>query len=504
MLKLAEGDATQIARESDVKQMGTVQTKQRRIEFGDFQTPDDLARDICGLLSKLGVSPAVVIEPTCGTGAFLRAAETEFADCQQFLGYEINSAYVSEARTHTTRAKIVTEDFFSKDWTTTLDRCLEPILVLGNPPWVTNSTMGTLGGDNFPAKSNFQSMKGLDAITGKSNFDVSEWMIRHLLEGLAGRSSILAMLCKTIVARKVLHHAWSEGIQVSRSAIYKIDAREDFGAAVDACLLVCVFAKGTDSKRCEIYCDLRASRHSAEFGFVDDKLIADMNAYVAYRHFSGVSALKWRSGIKHDCARVMELREGPETGTYINGYGQTAELEDDYLYPMLKSSDLTRGAEPSRYMLVTQESVGADTAKIADESPLTWRYLNAYASVFDARASSIYQNRPRFSMFGVGTYTFAAWKVAISGFYKRLDFRCVGPCDERPVVLDDTCYFLPCRTRQDAEALERLLNSQEANGFFRSLVFWDAKRPITARLLSSLDLGAVAQDAGIPLPSWSD
>ena len=49
-----------------------------RIEYGDFQTPLDLAREICTLLARQGLEPKVVMEPTCGTGAFLIAASEAF------------------------------------------------------------------------------------------------------------------------------------------------------------------------------------------------------------------------------------------------------------------------------------------------------------------------------------------------------------------------------------------------------------------------------------------
>lgn len=70
---------------------------------------------------------------------------------------------------------------------------------------------------------------------------------------------------------------------------------------------------------------------------------------------------------------------------------------------MLKSSDLAKPAPtPSRYMLVAQRTVGEDTSGIAREAPYTWRYLQSYAHLLDRRASSIYRNRPRFSIFCVG------------------------------------------------------------------------------------------------------
>ena len=45
-----------------------------RIEFGDFQTPLPLAREIGALLKAQDVRADTVFEPTCGLGAFLQAA----------------------------------------------------------------------------------------------------------------------------------------------------------------------------------------------------------------------------------------------------------------------------------------------------------------------------------------------------------------------------------------------------------------------------------------------
>ena len=477
-------------------------TKQK-VEFGDFQTPDELARRTCRVLRSLGVSPRSIVEPTCGKGSFLRASVAAFPKCTLALGFEINPDYARAAKA-VEQVEIHCEDFFEKDWPGMLATLQEPILVIGNPPWVTNSAVGTLNGTNLPTKSNFQRLSGLEAITGKSNFDISEWMLLHLLEWLSGQEAVLAMLCKTAVARKVLHHAWSRNLQVATSAIYSINAAEHFGASVDACLLVCILKPGTISRECAIYPDLEASTHNSTFALHNGRLVADLDAINTYGHLYGTSPLKWRSGVKHDCSRVMELYPRG-CGAFENGVGEIVKLESAYLYPMLKSSELMKpDPRPSRYMLVTQRSVGEDTSQIKREAPRIWDYLQSHATSLDRRASSIYRNRPQFSVFGVGPYSFAPWKVAISGFYKRLDFRCIGPVEGKPVVLDDTCYFLACQTEDDARLLAELLNSKAARGFFRSFVFWDAKRPITAQLLASLDLGMLAEEAGVSLPVWSD
>ena len=476
----------------------------QKVEFGDFQTPDVLARATCEMLCHLGVSPGSIVEPTCGTGSFLRAATSVFPNCTQVVGVEVNPDYAMAAKA-VERADIYCEDFFEKDWPGTLDGLLEPILVIGNPPWVTNSAVGALGGSNLPAKSNFQRLNGLDAITGKSNFDISEWMLLHLLEWLSGREAVLAMLCKTVVARKVLRHAWSRNLNVAKASLFVIDAAKHFNASVDACLLVCILKPGLSCRECAIYQDIGTSAGvQSTFAFRDGRLVADLEFFNTYGRVAGTSPLKWRSGVKHDCSRVIELRRRG-SNEFENGLGEVVNLEPTNLYPMLKSSDLMNPhPTPSRYMLITQRTVGEDTSGIERETPCTWRYLQSHAELFDGRRSSIYKNRPRFSIFGIGPYSFAPWKVATSGFSKRLEFHCVGPIEGKPVMLDDTCYFLPCETETDARLLVELLNSKTAKGFLHSIVFWDAKRPITAQLLANLDLRTLAEESGVSLPIWSD
>ena len=65
-------------------------------EFGDFQTPVKLAREICLLLRRMGISPTSVVEPTCGIGNFLRVAIEVLSNSKSFLGFELNPEYVRE------------------------------------------------------------------------------------------------------------------------------------------------------------------------------------------------------------------------------------------------------------------------------------------------------------------------------------------------------------------------------------------------------------------------
>ncbi len=325
-------------------------------------------------------------------------------------------------------------------------------------------------------------------------------MLIQLLEPLCGSQATLAMLCKTTVARKVLSHAWKNELSLKQAEMYLIDAHKHFGAAVDACLLIVRTSdncKGNDSTDCRLYSSLQAESPVATFGYRDKQLVSRIDLYEQWKHLQGRGYYGWRSGIKHDCVKVMELNE--ENGRYRNGFGKLFDLEPDYLYPVIKSSDIAKHKNPlpSRWMLVTQQHIGENTDYIKHTAPKTWQYLMKYAAYLDRRASSVYHKHPKFSIFGVGDYSFANWKLVTSGFYKSFDFKIVGPYRGKPVVLDDTGYFIACRSREEAILLFRLLNSDPAKAFFSAFIFWDEKRPITLKLLSRLNILALAQELGI-------
>lgn len=474
----------------------------QRTEFGDWQTPLDLARKVCAHISG-EFHPNSVFEPNCGKGAFLRASMVAFPEASEFVGLEINGDYVEEAREiPCSHLRIVHGDFFSLDWRKDIQDLPEPLLVIGNPPWVTNSELARLRSENLPAKTNFNNTKGIDAITGKGNFDISEWMLVKEMEALQGRNAILAMLCKTAIARKVALHAWKNGLLFSHAEIREIDAQKHFSVAVDACFFVVRFSPDSSKKGtpCLVYSSFEASDPKYVLGVRNGRLVS--NAEIVDRRqgllASEPSEFVWRSGIKHDCARVMELSVQAD-GQLLNGLNESVDVEDALLFPMLKSSDLANGTiQPvRRYMLVPQRRIGCETQSIESLYPKTWRYLMQHSERLDARGSSIYRNRPRFSIFGVGDYSFRPWKIAISGLYKSLKFRVVGPEAGKPVVFDDTCYFLACETEEEAVVICSILESSVANEILTAHIFWDSKRPITRDVLSAIDIIAIAQETEV-------
>jgi hypothetical protein len=474
----------------------TQATRKAKVEYGDFQTPLELAEKVCNKLVELGVNPVFIVEPTCGVGNFIDASVRVFTSASKIVGIEINQEYLEKLRDNKfiiqdKRVEIKQGNFFEFSWLPLIKSNRGDILVIGNFPWVTNSQQGAIGGVNLPQKNNFQRHSGLDAITGKSNFDISEWMLIQAVDWLQSYDGYLAMLCKTSVARKLLNYLYANKRNLTYFSTYGIDAKKYFSATVDACLLFCKFEPGSPQYFCDVFRDLESSDYH-RIGYHNKTLVRDIEVFERLSSlYEEKGKTKWRSGIKHDCSDVMEFRK--VDNALVNGLGEVIDIEKTYLFPLLKGSDVAKGRTRSteRYVLVTQRYVGEPTEYIRDSAPKTWNYLIKYESYLDSRKSKIYKKHPRFSIFGVGAYTFKPWKIAICGLYKKLDFRLIGKIENKSAIFDDTVYFLSFDEESVARKTFELLTSPTAINFYSSLIFWDEKRPIKSSILNSLNLAAL-------------
>jgi len=127
-------------------------------------------------------------------------------------------------------------------------------------------------------------------------------------------------------------------------------------------------------------------------------------------------------------------------GHFVNGLNEEVELEDGLVYGILKSSDLKNTVinQTRKFTIVTQKKVGQETKFIKSEYPAT--------------------------------------------------FTLVLPQDNKPVMLDDTCYFIGFDKVEFAVYALILLNSDTTMQFLRSVTFADAKRTFTKDVLMWIDL----------------
>lgn len=483
----------------------------RQVIRGDFQTPQDLADEVCAVVAAAMPRPRAVLEPTCGRGSLLVAADRRFGEGACLVGLELDDDHLGQAAAALAHRgpdglTLLHDDIFAVDLPGLVAAQADPLLILGNPPWVTAAGLGARDGANRPARAGAEGLRGLDARTGRSNFDISEWIAARLIEAAGGRQAMIALLLKTAVARRLLARAWGSGLPLRDPAIRRVDARRRFGAAVDACLFT-AFTDRPGARRCPVYAGLDAATPTAVLGHADGALIADLDAHGRAIDLSPETGDEdaWRSGVKHDCAAVLELARGADAGPLVNGLGEAVDVEEALLYPLLKGAAIARGArvggrvggrEAERWLLLPQAALADDTADLAARAPRAWAYLSAHGDALDRRRSSIYRGRPRFAVFGVGPYAFAPWKVAIAGLGRSIEPQVVGPRAGRPVLFDDTVYFHPCRSPEEARLKRELLVSPPARDFFAAHVFWDMKRPITAGHLRRLSLRRVAAALG--------
>ena len=108
-------------------------------EYGDYQTPIDFAERVCRYLKEFRhIKPSAIVEPNCGVGNFLRSSL--LFQAKEYYGIEINPEYckICINSIEDKKVRIINSDFFafsSKD----LIKDTRQVLIIGNPPWITNS-----------------------------------------------------------------------------------------------------------------------------------------------------------------------------------------------------------------------------------------------------------------------------------------------------------------------------------------------------------------------------
>ena len=455
-------------------------------EFGDYQTPVDFAEKVCIYLRDYHhIKPTAIIEPTCGIGSFIKSSLV--FEAKEYYGIEINPEYcnICKDQIKDNRVKIINSDFFAFS-TKKLIQDKEQILIIGNPPWVTNSTLSSLNSNNLPIKANFRGLKGIDAITGASNFDICEYFVLQLINEYRNTNAVIAMLCKTSVARNVFKEIKRNHINFSSYDILEFDAAKVFGINASACVLVIHLTKKILSPNvCSVYDFETPEALKSQFGYIEGRFYNDLS--MNYDDFDGHCCFEWRQGVKHDCSKVMELTV--QNGILKNGQKEAVCIEDDIVFPLMKSSMFKAPVihKFSKYVIVTQKKAREETNHLKYELPKTWDYLNENIEMFERRKSSIYNDAPPFSMFGVGDYSYSKFKVGISGFYKRPLFSVLFSDDEKPVMTDDTSYFICFDNYDMAYVAMVLLNSNRVQRFLSSIAFLDAKRPYTKKVLQRID-----------------
>ncbi|HPI20661.1 MAG TPA: hypothetical protein PKY56_09845, partial [Candidatus Kapabacteria bacterium] len=215
-----------------------------RSEYGDFQTNIEFANRIAKLILKKNIKPEILIEPTCGKGNFILASLSYFTSIKKVYGIEIYKPYVWETKfnildfflTNPNISKpeilITHQSVFEFDFKS-ISKLFsqEEILIIGNLPWVTNSKLGMLNSSNLPKKTNIKNQNGLDAITGKGNFDIAESITLTLLDNFQKCFGNLALLVKNIVIKNIVFDQKKKNYNINTIEKYCIDSKKEFNVS---------------------------------------------------------------------------------------------------------------------------------------------------------------------------------------------------------------------------------------------------------------------------------
>ena len=470
--------------------------------WGDIQTPRSFVDKIYRLISRTDFKPDIIIEPTFGDGNFLLPIQRFFPNTKIVYGIELQLQHIWNFLIKTIKQldnypkpTFITivhhDDFFShKLDSEILSEKQNKILVIGNPPWVTNSEMSQMNKENLPVKSNYKEYQGIEAITGKSNFDITEAIIRKILIQFANHHGKIALLCKNTVIRNLLKDIPREKYSLSEIWGIGFDSKKIFGKNCNASLLLANLTPNKFDYICKSCSIDEPFKIKKKFGWFNRRFVSDVENYSKYSKFDGKSNLIWRHGVKHDCSNVLELVINLETKQLVNKLGETVEIEESLVYPYLKGSHLKKFdiTTSDHRILLTQKSLLEDTSFIQDSFPKSWKYLENHKKYFEKRKSRVYNKNQKYAIFGVGEYMMKNYKVAIPGLYKDANFVLINTMNNKPVILDDTCYYIGFDSFIEALIVCTVLKHEITKEFLQTIVFRESKRIYTKEVLKRIDI----------------
>jgi SAM-dependent methyltransferase len=156
----------------------------------------------------------------------------------------------------------------------------------------------------------------------------------------------------------------------------------------------------------------------------------------------------------------------------------TTVVEGELLCPLLRAAEVERWrAAPSAYVLVVQDPVrrrGLPEEEMLRRYPRAYAYLKRFEAVLRRRAAfwryftrkegdRVVETGPFYSLFDVGTYTFAPYKVVWPRIASEIRAAVVAPEESKPVIPQETVTFVSTEDLEEAHYLCALLNSSLFN-----------------------------------------
>jgi hypothetical protein len=469
-----------------------------RHALGEYYTPGWLADWVLQTTGWQGDPAQRLLDPTCGSGAFLLAALRAVRAwwerngrprpaqelCRQVqanvVGFDVNPLAVLTARANYLIAL--------RDWLAA-DACPRPSIerrdviltppddtsagtfdfVVGNPPWIA--------WDHLPVHDRQATMPlwqhyGL--------FTLSASAARH-----GGGKKDLSMLLTYVAADRYLRCGGRLGFVITQT-VFQSHASGD-GAANWTSVLVLERGRPTVYPVPYVKWLPDGTRQSHEARPVDPQrpgspwllvpeglagldALAGPSDYEAHlgANTGGANGVYWLEVLGADAAG-LRVRNVADRGKHALASTEQ-HVEPELVYPLLRWGDVQRWqARPSTHLLLVQDPAtrrGLDLAQLQTRCPQTYAYLRGFRALLERRAAyRRYQGAgPFYAMYNVGPYTVAPWKVVWRRMDRRLRAAVAGQCEVpraglRPIVPQETCVLVAVDSAEEAHYLCALLNS---------------------------------------------
>jgi len=151
-----------------------------------------------------------------------------------------------------------------------------------------------------------------------------------------------------------------------------------------------------------------------------------------------------------------------------------AAIEPDLVYPLLRGRDIRRWqANPSAHIILAQDPktrTGISEHHMKIHLPLTYAYLKRFEGDPENPQRGTLRGRsgfrqyfrptdPFYSMYNVGPYTMAKWKVVWREQSSFFQAAVVDSVEGRPILPDHKLMLVPCANGREAHYLCAMLNS---------------------------------------------
>ncbi|WP_380675824.1 N-6 DNA methylase [Salinigranum sp. GCM10025319] len=528
--------------------------RSRRV-FGEYYTPPGLAElGVDAVAEEVDdVATVRVVDPGCGAGAFLTAALRRKRDARRedesptetierltatVVGVDLNPVAVAAARTAYLLALLPVVERSDAE----VDRVSLPVflgdalglaadapttgvegaadVLLGNPPWIPWERLPDAQKRRLREgpidRLNLFDYEGASARLGHANDDLSLPFVWTCLDRYLADDGVAAFVLKRDHLRGPAGRLVRSGRVGSRPL--SVERVHDFAAVdpfdgVDAGAALYLFRVGSaasgDGAAGGSASDVdpvpttvwEPTDRTPDFGSLRrlratltrtetalEPVDPDDRAGPWHRTDSDTVALgecryRIRHGLKDDAKAVFSVDAD-----------LLDRIEPDHVYPYLRSKHVVKwGLFGHDRFLVPQRQAGEDNEEaLARETPTTYDYLRRNRDRLAARGSSWFDSGPFYSLFGLGPYTWAPYKLVWCRLGFKPHFAVVSTVadpelGEKRVVPGDHCMFVACDDEREAHYLCALLNAAPYQRCLRELA-GGGKAGLSKSVVSSLAL----------------